>query len=89
MQPWPTASTSWHPREPGKEPLRLIVHKTARAEGHGPPGCVLEAEGDHFVVAAGTGALRLLVVQTPGKRAITASEFLRGHRVLPGDRLGD
>jgi methionyl-tRNA formyltransferase len=89
MQPWPTASTAWHPREVGKPPLRLIVHKTERIVAQGPSGTALEAHEDRLVVAAGEGAVRLLIVQVPGKKAMPAGEFLRGHHVLPGDRFGE
>jgi methionyl-tRNA formyltransferase len=88
MQPWPTASTLWHPTEVGKEPLRLIVHRTAVVEGAGQPGQVLEAAADRLIVAAKSGALRILAVQVPGKKAMAVAEFLRGHHVLEGDRLG-
>jgi methionyl-tRNA formyltransferase len=89
MQPWPTASTSWQPADVGKAPLRLIVHRTALAEGEGEPGMVLEAEGDRLVVAAARGAVSLLGVQLAGKKAMGVAEFLRGHHVFPGDRMGD
>jgi methionyl-tRNA formyltransferase len=49
---------------------------------------VLVTEKDRLVVAAGRGAVRLLTVQTPGKRPLPAVEFLRGHHVFPGDRMG-
>ena len=71
-----------------KEPVRLIVHKTAVVDGRGQPGEVIEAAGDRLVVAAGTGAVALLVIQLPGKKPFTAAEFLRGHRIQPGDQLG-
>jgi methionyl-tRNA formyltransferase len=89
MQPWPTASTSWQPADVGRAPMRLIVHRTALAEGEGDPGTVLEAEGDRLIVAAGRGAVRLLVVQLAGKKAMGVAEFLRGHHVFPRDRMGD
>ena len=89
MQPWPTAFTYWHPSEVGKGPVHLIVHKTAPVEGQGPPGRVLEAQADRLVVAAGEGAVRLLMVQLEGKKAMGAAEFLRGHHVFPGDMMGD
>jgi methionyl-tRNA formyltransferase len=90
MQPWPAASTFWHrTREPNRQPERLIVHKTAVVEGQGDPGVVLEAQGDRLIVAAGQGAVRLLVVQAPGKKAMPVADFLRGHHVLVGDRMGD
>lgn len=89
MNPWPLAETYWHPSEVGKAPVRLIVHKTALAEGQGAPGTVIEAEKDRLIVAASDGAVRLVTVQVPGKRAMSASEFLPGYRVFPGDRMGD
>jgi methionyl-tRNA formyltransferase len=89
MQPWPIASTSWHSSEAGKPLVRLIVHKTALEQGQGPPGRVLEARGDRLIVAAGRGAVRILCLQVPGKRAMGVAEFLRGHHVLDGDLMGD
>jgi len=89
MQPWPTAYTFWHSQDTGKPPLRLIVHKTALADGQGPAGQVLETQTDRLVVAAGKGAVQLLTVQIAGKKAMPIGEFLRGHHVWPGDRMGD
>lgn len=89
MQPWPTAFTCWHRRdEPDREPVRVIVHKTALAEAVGAPGEVMEAEGDRLIVAASPGAVRLLTVQLVGKKALAIAEFLRGHRIMAGDRMG-
>jgi len=84
MRPWPLASTSWH-RAAG--PVRLIVHQSEVVEGQGRPGQVLEAMGDRLVVAAGEGAVRLLVVQMVGKKPAPAAEFLRGHHPF-GDFMG-
>ena len=84
------------PRPPGirglpksKPAVRLIVHKTAIAQGQGAPGEVLEAAGEHLVVAAGEGAVALLSIQLPGKKPFTPGEFLRGHRIAPGETMGD
>lgn len=90
MQPWPSAFTTWKRTEyPDREPLRLIVHKTeSLPDRNGPPGTVLEAFGEELVIAAGQGAVRLITVQIPGKKALSAAEFLRGYRIMPGDRLG-
>jgi len=40
------------------------------------------------VVAAGTGALRLLEVQLEGRRRLSVAEFLAGRRLAPGTCLG-
>ncbi len=91
MQPWPTATTLWQSAEAGKAPLRLIVHRTAVRDEPttAEPGRVVESEAGRLVVAAGRGAVELLEIQIPGKRRMPAAEFLRGHRVYPGDRMGE
>lgn len=89
LRPWPIASTLWHPSEAGRSPVRLIVHETAVVEGQGAPGSVTSAGRDGLIVAAGDGAIRLVTVQVPGKKAMPASEFLKGHPVLPGDLMGE
>lgn len=52
-----------------------------------PPGTVVAAGRDGIVVSCGNGALRLEVLQRPGKRAIQAREFA-AQVDLPGRRLG-
>jgi methionyl-tRNA formyltransferase len=68
--------------------MRIIVHKTEVVDGSGRPGELIEAAGNRLVVAAGEGAVRLLVVQLEGKKPATAADFLRGHHAQPGDLMG-
>jgi methionyl-tRNA formyltransferase len=85
MQPWPTASTTWSPRAADSTaPTRIIVHRTAVVHAPGAPGEIIEADGDRLIVAAGEGAVQILILQLPGKKPFTAAEFLRGHRVQAG-----
>jgi methionyl-tRNA formyltransferase len=90
MQPWPAASTFWRPavHAATAEPLRLIVHRTSIADGAGAPGEILEAAGERLRVAAGDGSVLINKLQIPGKTARSAAEFLRGHKIEPGERLG-
>ena len=53
----------------------------------GPAGTVVAAGKDGVIVTCGEGALRLIEVQRPGKRRITAAE-LAGQKNLGGKRLG-
>ncbi|MFL5869821.1 MAG: methionyl-tRNA formyltransferase [Solirubrobacterales bacterium] len=46
--------------------------------GVGSPGTIL-AEGDDLILIGQDGVLRLEVVQPPGKKPMSAAEFLRGH----------
>jgi len=60
----------------------------ARAEpGTGEPGRVLAGDAEGILVACGEGALRLLELQKPGGRRLSAAEFQRGTAVRPGDRF--
>jgi methionyl-tRNA formyltransferase len=89
MQPWPIAHTNWRPGDgAGSEPLRLIIHQTAVVAGSGAPGEVIHAGGSELIVAAGDGAVAIKSVQLPGKKALPTADFLRGHNVNRGDRLG-
>ncbi len=81
MNPWPGAATRL------ANGTELLVWRAAATEGGGAPGTILEA-GPRWRVAAGDGALELLEIQAAGKRALPATEFLRGARVQPGERLG-
>lgn len=88
MQPWPAASTFWQPRLSGtKPPVRLIVHRTEITTGDGTPGEVIVASGDRLVVAAGEGAIAILSLQLPGKNSSASGDFIRGHRIVPGDMM--
>ncbi|WP_121219504.1 methionyl-tRNA formyltransferase [Oceanibaculum indicum] len=78
FDPWP-GSFFLHQGE------RLKVLKAEMAAGSGTPGTVLD---DALTVACGTGALRLLRVQRPGKAAMEADALLRGYPLPKGTVLG-
>ena len=62
--------------------------KAEPVDGHeGRTGTILEAGKGGVVVACSRGALRLLEVQRPGRRRVTAAEFA-GQGKLAGKRLG-
>lgn len=69
----------------GKGPERVKVLRTALADGSGPPGTVLAADG---TIACGERAVRLVQVQRAGKSPMGVEAFLRGARLEPGAELG-
>ncbi|HOE66812.1 MAG TPA: methionyl-tRNA formyltransferase [Candidatus Hydrogenedentes bacterium] len=81
--PWPVAYTSFH-----GEICRIHAARPVRypAEGHAP-GAIVAIEKDAIVTATGDGCLAIVTLQMPGKKATSVSDFLRGHKVLPGDRF--
>ncbi|HUP21570.1 MAG TPA: methionyl-tRNA formyltransferase [Thermoanaerobaculia bacterium] len=85
MTPWPGAFT-----ELRGEPLRVVEARPLRAAeapaGAAAPGSVLGRSGEGFAVRSGDGgALLLLRVQRPGRRAVSALDFWNGERIAPGD----
>jgi methionyl-tRNA formyltransferase len=80
LAPDPVASTAFRGRV-------LKVFRAREAPGAGPPGSVVEVDGEGFTVAAGTGAVRPLEVAPEGRRRMTGAEFVRGYRPQPGERL--
>ena len=92
MAPWPGAHTTW--RDGVLKVWRAraadaLARSTAVPQPTGSPGKVLAADASGITVAAGQGALVLFEVQPAGGRRMTAADFLRGHRVEPGERLGE
>jgi methionyl-tRNA formyltransferase len=63
----------------GHERLRVLAAEAIA--GNGPPGRLLD---DRLTIACGNGALRLVEIQRPGRRAMGAEEFLRGYPLAEG-----
>jgi len=85
MTPWPGAYTFVASRQ-----LRALlkVHRAELRKGiSAPPGTVVAA-GDSILVGAGKDGVALNEVQIAGGKRLTAVDFLRGHPIVPGDRLG-
>jgi methionyl-tRNA formyltransferase len=84
FNPWPVAETRWKGQQ-----LRIwnatAVDVPATADGR--PGDVVVAGDGRLVVAAGSGALQVEMLQLPGRKPTPAGEFLKAHALL-GARLG-
>ena len=69
---------------------RLKVFAAEKANGRGEPGTVLEADPKKgLTVACGEGALGLTEIQLVGGKRMKATDFLRGHAIEVGTKLGD
>jgi methionyl-tRNA formyltransferase len=91
LVPWPGAFTHL-PADPAAEtpsqPLLLKIWQAEVAAQSGPPGEVLSADKTGIVVGCGAGSLRILQLQREGGKRLSAREFLAGHTLHPGQRLG-
>ena len=79
FHPWPVAHTTL-------EGEVLKVHRSQCVDGTGTPGTVIEA-GARVVVACGTGALELVDLQLPGKRAMSGRDLVNSGRIVLGQTL--
>ena len=71
------------PRERGGVVILWPRGKSLEAAHDAAPGTVLAAGRDGIDVACGEGVLRLLRVQRPGGKAISAADYLNARRDLP------
>ena len=81
LSPFPGA---WCEAIEGDRLVRVKILRTTRGEGSGIPGTILD---DCLTVACGEGAVRLLQLQRAGRQAMSADEFLRGTKLMPGTQL--
>ncbi len=91
VTPWPGATVEWLSPS-GRQPLPLVLQRATVIEGEAPPagtapGTVLRAGRDGIDVACADGVLRVLRLQAPGGKAMSAREFLNGRPIVAGDRF--
>jgi methionyl-tRNA formyltransferase len=82
FNPWPVAETRYSGRQ-----LRIWEARPVTREATLSPGTVLDSGKAGIDVACGIGVLRLLTVQLPGARTVSAIDFINAHS-LEGVRLG-
>jgi methionyl-tRNA formyltransferase len=81
LSPWPGAETRW-------KGMEIKVHHAMVVARKGKPGEVLEISKEGVLVAAGVEAVRLVEIQPPGKKKMSAYDFTLGHPDFkPGEIL--
>ena len=78
FDPWPGTFTTL-------AGTQLKILSATPTDATGTPGSTLDAA---LTVACGTQAITLTRIQLPGRSALDAAAFLRGHPVPPGTVLG-
>lgn len=83
LNPWPVALTTL-----GGARMKLFAAMPEQASG--AAGTVLEADTKKgLLVACGEGALRIMELQMVGGKRMAAKDYLRGHQIALGTKLGD
>lgn len=60
------------------------IWRTRAKEGAGEPGRVVGRTKDGLIVAAGDGVLEITELQAPGKKRMSAADYLRGRAIPEG-----
>ncbi len=85
LVPWPGAFTHL-PGQP--HPHLLKIWEAEPVEQSGKAAHILQADKNGIVIACGTGALRISVLQREGGRRMSAAEFLAGHSLIVDNKVG-
>ena len=84
LHPWPHAYTY-----AGGSRLIVLKSRVEETAKGSDPGTVVDVSRDGVIVAAGQGTrLKLLELQPEGRRAMAVRDFLAGHPMPVGTRLG-
>ena len=79
--PWPVAETEWRGQR-----LRIWQSTPLDCDVMGAPGEVINADKEGIDVATGSGLLRVLRVQLPGGKTLSADQFVNANP-LKGERF--
>ena len=88
MNPWPASSTVLPDPVHGTPHKLKVFSVIPFRRASGEPGTVLRVDKHGILVAAGEGAVLLRDVQLEGKRRMPIRDFLLGHHISVGTRLG-
>ncbi|MEX0732495.1 MAG: methionyl-tRNA formyltransferase [Aquisalimonadaceae bacterium] len=83
FNPWPVAETRWNNKS-----LRVWQAAIVAGTTNAAPGEVLAVGREGIDVATGDGILRLLALQPPGGRVMSAAAFVSGRSLSAGEILG-
>lgn len=67
---------------------RIKIYAVEYVDGIGNPGEIISVCRNELVVACGSGAIKILSLQAPGKKVMSTSEFLNGNKLTIGECFG-
>ena len=81
LNPWPCVSVP-------VQGERLKLLRAVNCDGNGEAGTVIKADAKSgLIIACGQGAVKILEVQAPGGKRMSAEDYLRGHVIPEGTKL--
>ena len=88
LKPWPGTFTHW--KRGTRPPMRFILEQVSVVldSDQNEPGSVLKSDSGQLWIATNDGILSIERLKPAGKRVMEVAEFLRGHPIEAGARLG-
>jgi methionyl-tRNA formyltransferase len=81
LQPWPVATM-----ELGGNTVRVFAAKEGAETTKKAPGTLIRADKNGILAACGGGETVLITeIQAPGKKRVSAGDYLLGHKITIGD----
>ena len=81
LSPWPVATSVLN-----GEIYKL--HKTEKiGKAKGKPGEIVSTDGGLTVACGDGNGVKILMIQAPGKKAMSCADFLRGHKIEVGEKF--
>ncbi|WP_448190133.1 methionyl-tRNA formyltransferase [Azospirillum sp. sgz301742] len=84
LTPWPGCWFDVPTPQSGAERIKVLKAEVAPTGPHAAPGTMVD---DRLTIACNGGAVRLTLVQRPGKAPVDGAAFLRGFALPPGTVL--
>jgi methionyl-tRNA formyltransferase len=81
LTPWPGAYTFLD-----RAMIKILASQAVT--GQGEPGVISVENQNTLSVGTGSGLLQITMLQPAGKKAMSAQDFLRGHRGVAGKKFG-
>ena len=82
LNPWPSAYTKWNSKI-----MKIWEADVLEGQTDQMPGTIVKVEKDGFCVQTGTGLIKVLSLQIPGKKRMDAGAFIRGYPMEEGTVL--
>lgn len=84
FNPWPVAYTDY-------KGTRMKIYRSKVVEKHREtePGTIIEVSPEGMLVATGEGVLNILEIQVPGSKRMTVKDYILGHELDAGTKLGE
>ncbi|WP_404403109.1 methionyl-tRNA formyltransferase [Idiomarina seosinensis] len=82
FNPWPTAWFTSTTQDDKPLVIKVLASQSIEQNSNEPAGTIVNTSAEGIDVACGTGILRIIAAQMPGKKAQPAAQLFNGYRTI-------